>query len=216
MSNFNEEFESRGYFKIPDFLDTEGLARVKDELDRGSSTAAGDRRLLDHEWCQDLAASVRQVLRSRQLITGNYVATLCTFFDKSAETNWGVASHRDLSIPVKQRIEKDGWRNWSDKQGIPHVQPPKSLLLDMFAIRLNIDHSTLENGALLVSPFSHESDSYEAPSVVVGGPPGSALMMCPLIVHASRKSLDGSDRRVLHFLFGPEELEPPLEWFYAA
>ena len=215
MSFFSEEFVSRGFLQISNILNRDELLKIKANLLQNSDTVAGDRRLLDHEWCCDLAARVRETLSSEKLIAGNYVATLCTYFDKSADTNWGVASHRDLSIPVRNRFEKSGWNNWNEKQGIPHVQPPKSFLLEMFAIRINIDHSSEENGALIVAPASHKSDDTELPSVVVGGPSGSALMMCPLIVHASRKSLTGTSRRVLHFLFGPADQPSPIEWFYA-
>ncbi len=197
-------------------LSDDSLSAVQLNLGDGARLHPGDRRLLDHKWCRDLADAIRNYLLAEQLIVGEYVATLCTYFDKSAETNWGVASHRDLSIPVKRRFEKSGWRKWTDKQDIPHVQPPRPFLAEMFAVRLNVDKSDAANGALIVSPSSHKTESAVPPSVVVDGAPGSALMMSPLIMHSSKKSTSGADRRVLHFLFGPALPSPPVEWFYAA
>ncbi|MCH9696460.1 MAG: hypothetical protein K0U72_18230 [Gammaproteobacteria bacterium] len=216
MSVFSNAFDSRGYICLADVMSVESLNDIKSYLESSSTTRAGDRRLLDHSWCRDLAGTIRDHLECRKLIAGNYVATLCTYFDKSADSNWGVASHRDLSVPVKRKFCRQSWKNWTVKQGIPHVQPPTQFLLGMFAIRLNIDHSTAENGALIVSPCSHQTETADPPSVVVEGLPRSALMMSPMLVHASRKSTNGTDRRVLHFLFGPSQQSSPVEWFYAA
>lgn len=216
MKGSLEEFQCNGFLVLPDVLDTDRLEDVNSRLAEVSSLKAGDRRLLDYEWCRDLAGCIKERLVSERLIAGQYVATLCTYFNKSAETNWGVASHRDVSVPVKRRFEESGWSNWTDKQGIPHVQPPKPFLAKMFAVRLNIDRSGADNGALIVAPCSHRSESANTPSVVVEGVPGTALMMSPLILHSSKKSTNGANRRVLHFLFGPALPNPPVEWFYAA
>ena len=50
------------------------------------------------------------------------------FFDKTAETNWYVTWHQDLTIATKKRIEIEGFGPWSVKQGIPHVQAPALFL----------------------------------------------------------------------------------------
>lgn len=41
---------------------------------------------------------------------------------------------------------------------------------------------------------------------------GAALVMRPLLLHASSKSLGTGRRRVLHFLFGPPSLPHGLRW----
>ena len=46
-------------------------------------------------------------------------------------------------------------------------------------------------------------------------PRGAALLMRPLTLHASSKSMGASRRRVLHFVFGPPELPYGLRWRYA-
>ena len=43
-------------------------------------------------------------------------------------------------------------------------------------------------------------------------PRGGAMVMRPLLLHASSKSTGTSRRRVLHFLFGPAELPFGLRW----
>lgn len=216
MTILNSDFHRRGYLTLSGVLDEARLNETRLKLEGELSPRAGDRRLLDYEWCRDLANLINRHLVSAQVTTDSYVATLCTYFNKSSESNWGVASHRDLSVPVKIRFEKPDWKNWTDKQRIPHVQPPVTFLRGMFAIRLNIDPSTPDNGALIVSPSSHTSESAEKPTVLIKGAPGSALMMSPLLLHASRRSRTDAKRRVLHFLFGPAAPSPPVEWFYSA
>jgi ectoine hydroxylase-related dioxygenase (phytanoyl-CoA dioxygenase family) len=44
---------------------------------------------------------------------------------------------------------------------------------------------------------------------------GSALLMHPLLLHASSKLLSANRRRVLHFLFGPPILPFGLKWGHA-
>jgi ectoine hydroxylase-related dioxygenase (phytanoyl-CoA dioxygenase family) len=41
---------------------------------------------------------------------------------------------------------------------------------------------------------------------------GGAMLMRPLLLHASSKARGSSRRRVLHFLFGPPQLPSGLAW----
>ena len=41
---------------------------------------------------------------------------------------------------------------------------------------------------------------------------GFAMLMRPLLLHASSKARGASRRRVLHFLFGPRQLRLGLAW----
>jgi hypothetical protein len=42
-----------------------------------------------------------------------------------------------------------------------------------------------------------------------------ALLMKPLILHASSKATSGARRRVLHFVYGPKVLPFGLRWQHA-
>jgi hypothetical protein len=46
-------------------------------------------------------------------------------------------------------------------------------------------------------------------------PRGAALVMRPLLLHASSKSTGQGRRRVLHFLFASDALPVPLQWRHA-
>ena len=43
-------------------------------------------------------------------------------------------------------------------------------------------------------------------------PRGGAMVMKPLLLHASSKASIDNRRRVLHFVFGPASLPGPLRW----
>ena len=77
-------------------------------------------------------------------------------FDKRPEANWPVAWHQDTTIAVRERRDAPGYGPWSVKAGVPHVQPPASVLERMVTVRLHLDDCPAENGALRVIPRSHE------------------------------------------------------------
>ncbi len=153
------------------------------------------------------------------------VAVQCTAFSKTPETNWLVSLHQDLSIPVRERVQNPECRGWSSKQGVLFVQPPVAVLESLVAIRVHIDPCSAENGALRMVPGSHRLGRLDGDAqakirnvngeVVVPVDRGGALLMHPLILHASSKAAVPNGRRVLHFLFGPRTLPLGLRWHTA-
>lgn len=149
-------------------------------------------------------------------------AVQCTLFVKSIDKNWLVSLHQDLSIPVAERVDSLECSGWSVKEGETFVQPPISVLRDMLAVRVHLDDCNERNGALRVVPASHqlgrltssdglrERDTRGEISVTV--PKGGAMLMRPLLLHASSKASIDSARRVLHFVFGPGRLPHGLRW----
>lgn len=146
-------------------------------------------------------------------------------FDKTQEANWKVVWHQDLSIAVRRRTENPqaaGWGPWSEKAGVPHVQPPAGLLARMLAVRLHLDACGVENGPLRVLPGTHRMGRLDAeaiarlrgqiPEVVCSVPRGGALLMRPLLLHASSAARQPGHRRVLHIEWAAEPLPGGLEW----
>lgn len=142
------------------------------------------------------------------------VATQCTYFAKHADCNWLVALHRDLAVPVRRRCEAPGWRGWSEKEGAVFAQPPRAVLEQLVAVRVHLEANTEQNAPLLVVPGSHRGEADDGARVACYVARGAALVMRPLLLHASAKLQSGT-RRVLHFLFGPRRLPPPVEWAHA-
>jgi hypothetical protein len=217
-----QSFKSDGYAVISSVLsslDADDTARAINGM---LGDKAGTRRLLDIKWCALLADRLADEPCLREFLPANARAVQCTLFAKTSGSNWLVSLHQDLSIPVAERVESPGCSGWCQKQGDTFVQPPISVLENLVAVRLHLDDCDERNGALRVVPGSHRLgrlSSHEAlrerearGEHLVAVPKGGAMMMRPLLLHASSKSSVGLPRRVLHFVYGPVALPEGLRW----
>lgn len=232
LSTHFEEIEARGFVVIPSVLDSEGVARIIDQLravPRSDSTKQrgqsyfGIRNLLGIvPSLQNLASSA--AIRSLvDPIAGPQARVVRgIFFDKTPEANWKVPWHQDLTIAVRQRKEVEGFTGWSMKAGIIHVQSPSFVLEEVLALRLHLDATDGGSGALKVIPGSHTRGRLRAEDikqirqgtkpVVCSVGQGDVLAMRPLLLHSSSVSSNASHRRVIHLEFCSVDLPGGLEW----
>ncbi len=148
------------------------------------------------------------------------------YFDKSPDANWFVGWHQDLTIALRARAEVPGFSRWTVKDGIPHAQPPVEFLERMLTVRLHLDDADDSNGALRVLPGSHgfgilssgRMDELAASQseVLCAAAAGDALLMRPLLLHASSRSASARHRRVLHIEYAGFTLPARLDWHEAA
>lgn len=146
--------------------------------------------------------------------------TKAIYFDKPSESNWFVAYHQDLSISVNQKAELEGYTNWTFKKGQYGVQPPIHILQDTITIRIHLDKTTARNGALKVIPSSHLNGIIRSDSnkwnldneKVCEVEKGGGMLMKPLTLHASNRTTNGKQRRVIHLEFNKDKLPEPLNW----
>lgn len=214
-------FAENGFALVPEVFSVGecGAIAGKLALDAGTS---GTRCLLQQAWCAVLAQRLRQHTVLSNLIGPKLVAVQCTYFEKSAERNWLVAIHQDLSIPVAEHVDAPELRGWSEKEGTLFVQPPTAVLEQLVAIRLHLDVCSMEDGPLRVVPGSHLAGRIDASEalcmrdaeadIACPAERGDVLVLRPLVLHASSKSRGSSRRRVLHFVYGPRELPHGLQW----
>ena len=144
-------------------------------------------------------------------------------FDKTPDENWPVPWHQDLTISVREREEVEGYGPSSEKDGVPHVQPPLALLEGMATIRIHLDDTPRDNGALAVVPRRQKAGKLDSKGVAAFSKSesvecdceaGDVLLMSALILHSSKRSRVPSRRRVLHFEYAREsDLSPCLNWF---
>lgn len=227
-----EEIESNGYAVIQNLLDPRMVAELVDQLARiprsNATKQRGDsyfgiRNLLSiAPFVHELACSpsVKSIVgpvagTEAQIVRG-------IFFDKTPEANWKVAWHQDLTIAVRNKREIAGFKCWTLKAGITHVQPPASVLEKMLALRLHLDDANEKTGALKVIPGSHkygrlsstdiERVRREKQPVLCSVKSGGALAMRPLLLHSSSVSSAGLHRRVIHLEFSSGNLPDGLEW----
>lgn len=149
-----------------------------------------------------------------------YFITKSIYFDKPEKSNWFVAYHQDLTISVNKKIEAANFENWTVKQNQFAVQPPKEILEDNFTIRIHIDKTTKDNGALKVIHNSHSKgilrienlDFDNEKETICEVEKGGVMIMKPLLFHASNKTTNNERRRVIHIEFSKHELPSGLEW----
>jgi ectoine hydroxylase-related dioxygenase (phytanoyl-CoA dioxygenase family) len=143
------------------------------------------------------------------------------YFDKPAGSNWLVAWHQDLMINVGRRAaDLPGFGPWTAKAGWVAVQPPPEVLENTVTLRLHLDACDATNGALKVVSGSHLGGvvppetiaARTATATVCVVPAGGAMLMKPLLLHASNRSTSARPRRVIHLEFSAAELPGGLAW----
>jgi Phytanoyl-CoA dioxygenase (PhyH) len=225
MQGAAEEFDEKGYLVVPEVLSEVDCRAVDSHVDLLSASSVGTRELLEFGWTQQLARQLRDCPAVRAILGGAETAVQCTYFAKLPTSNWLVAAHQDLSIPVLKRCDEAPVKGWCQKEGAWFCQPPADVLSQLVGVRLHLDDSAEGNGPLRVVPGSHRlgriaSSAVSARRAALGEvtcivPRRGILALRPLLLHASSKSVVEVPRRVLHFLFGPSELPWGLEWRHA-
>ncbi len=147
--------------------------------------------------------------------------TRAILFDKNPGANWSLGFHQDTAIAVQSRAELEGFGPWSIKAGVHHVRPPAETLEGMITVRIHLDDCGPDNGPLQLIPGSHRHGLLEdsalaqwttCPAVTCEAQAGDAVLMRPLVLHASSKSQAPTHRRVAHFEFAARPLPLPLRW----
>ena len=212
--------QSQGFSEVEGVLSKDEARQWIDFL--GEVEGAGRRGLLRQPEVAALARSDRLLTLLRPHLEDEPRAVRAIYFDKSPAANWLVAWHQDLTLAVQERREVAGFGPWSEKDGIPHVQPPARLLEQMLTIRIHLDHADETNGALRVLPGTHNLGRLtagriqqlraEVPEHLCEASAGDALLMRPLLLHASGRSNTDRHRRILHIEYAAFDLPGGLRW----
>ncbi|MDI9364269.1 MAG: phytanoyl-CoA dioxygenase family protein [Flavobacterium sp.] len=155
-----------------------------------------------------------------EVFGNNYFVVKSIYFDKPSASNWFVAYHQDLTISVDKKREIQGFSPYTVKQNQFAVQPPLIILEDNFTIRIHLDDTDANNGALKVIAQSHLKGIYKAQTinwaketeVICPVKKGGIMLMKPLLLHASNKTTNQAQRRVIHVEFSRIELPEGLNW----
>ena len=133
------------------------------------------------------------------------------FFDKHARANWTVPGHQDRVMAVATTTA----RKHRIRDGVAYAELGAKTLAGLVALRLHFDPTDADTGALCVVPGSHLNgvmpnaqisnvplDQY----VPCAAGPGDVLILRPLLLHRSSPSRGEAQRRVLHVVYGPQEI----------
>lgn len=214
------DLDNLGFTLVPQILDAHTCEELRQEL--GAVYGAGRRGLLAVQSIAALAKSNRLLDFIRPHLSIEPVPVRAIYFDKSPDANWFVTWHQDVTIALRAQADVPGFSPWSVKDGIPHVQPPVELLEHMLTIRLHLDDADESNGALRVIPGSHRLGRLNSkqiqdihakePEHLCRAQAGDALLMRPLILHASSRATTPRHRRILHIEYAGYNLPPELAW----
>lgn len=132
------------------------------------------------------------------------------FFDKRSDANWAVPAHQDVVVPIPSEADADTVRNERLRHGLRYGEPANPVLGELVALRIHFDDAGAANGGIAIVDGSHRrgrlSDTElrgipaEAFSPYDCGT-GDVLLMKPLAVHRSGRSVLPARRRVLHVLY---------------
>lgn len=162
-------------------------------------------------------AALKRIIQ--QIFGDGFFVVKSIYFDKPGDSNWFVAYHQDLTVSVNHKAEIDGFGPWTTKQGQYAVQPPLEILKNNFTIRIHLDDTNNDNGALRVMPGSHKYirrpgtiDWTVEREATCNVKAGGIMIMKPLLLHASNRTTNNRKRRVLHIEFSSMQLPENLKW----
>lgn len=214
-----------GFAVIPNVIGDDDVQVLEQRLaELESSSRGGIRNLLHSPAICAFAGSpaLRRLVDS--VLGAAAVAVKGTLFDKTGAANWMVPWRQDLAIAVRERREAEGYGAWSAKDGVPHVLPPPRVLEQMLAVRVHLDDCSAANGPVRVIPGSHrfgrladrriEELRESVAEVVCEVARGGALLMRPLLLHASWKAEQPGHRRVVHIEYAAGDLPGGIEWAF--
>jgi len=221
-----EQFEREGFAMTPSLLSSAEVAHLIALIEVHASPDAkrGGIRDIMHRVPELRDTANHPAVRSivEQVLEANAFVVRSTLFDKTEAANWKVPWHQDLTVAVRSRRDTEGYGPWSTKEGIVHVQPPTEVLARMVTVRIHLDPCPATNGALRVLPGTHKlgrlNQNYldchidEGRAVTCAAQSGDALIMRPLLLHASSPSTLPAHRRILHFDFAAGDLDNGLVW----
>ena len=156
----------------------------------------------------------------KEIIGGDFFVVKSIYFDKPETSNWYVPYHQDLTISVDKKMEIKNFELWTTKQNQFAVQPPIEFLENITTIRIHLDDTDENNGALRVVPKSHLKKIYRPETIdwnkeietICRVKKGGIMLMKPLTLHSSKRTTNNKKRRVIHIEFSNRELPNELNW----
>ena len=116
--------------------------------------------------------------------------------------------------------ETTDFKNWAHKDGYYSVQPPVDILENICTIRIHLDDTDANNGALKVIAASHtqgvvrsdEFDTQNKDADICSLQAGGIMLMKPLLFHSSARTNNDKRRRVIHLELSDKALHEDMQW----
>ena len=224
MTNFNqhkEELNENGFSIIENCFDKNELNKIIDFINKNNFDFSERQLFNRYPELQNIIFKSKLFKELFNTVCNkDYFLSKAIYFNKPSKSNWFVGYHQDLSISVKNKIEVEGYKSWTNKKGQIGVIPPLTILENSVTFRIHLDKADTTNGALKIISNSHQNEiiridenfkkSDFGEEVLCEVEKGGVMLMKPLILHASSKSISENDRRVIHLEFCNKDI--PMEW----
>lgn len=230
IEKYKKEIAEKGFITIDKIYadnEIELLLQLIEQADTSKPTFRKTTSLFAiRQFLKEIPESITYIFTKKlntlicQLFGEGYFTIKSIYFDKPGNSNWFVAYHQYLTISVNHRFDIPGFGPWTRKQHQFAVQSPLHILENNFTIRIHLDDTDGNNGALHVIPGSHLKGIYRPGNIdwsleteeVCKVSKGSVMIMRPLLLHASGRTINPQNRRVIHIEFSNQQLPEPLNW----
>lgn len=230
ISDYKKDIADNGFTVIGDVFSADEVHAIVAELNKVKASNNNFRQTADlfaiRRFFKEVPGILPLVFNDKlrafinHLFGPEYFLVKSIYFDKPGNSNWFVAYHQDLTIAVDIKKELPGYGPWTVKNNQFGVQPPLNILEDNYTIRIHLDDTDENNGALKVIPASHKKGIYRAADidwnveqeVSCNIPAGGLMVMKPQLLHASSRTVNDKNRRVLHLEFSRATLAEGIDW----
>lgn len=225
-----ENFLLNGFATIENIYSTEEVDNILKQINQANSDKETFRKSSDlfaiRQFLKEVPATIHTIFNSNlkniltHLLGEKYFVVKSIYFDKPQTSNWYVSYHQDLTISVDKKLSLKGYEFWTTKQSQFAVQPPLDILQNIVTVRIHLDDTDENNGALKVVSKSHSKGIYRPETidwtveseVSCRVSKGGIMLMKPLLLHSSSRTTNNKQRRVIHIEFSNLELPSELNW----
>nr|WP_068892603.1 phytanoyl-CoA dioxygenase family protein [Pedobacter panaciterrae] len=233
MTDFNTyraQIESAGFTTINNVFSNDQVESILELINRSDTSGNTFRKSADlfaiRQFLKEVPEVDKLILNDefkeliQNLFGSDYFVVKSIYFDKPEQSNWFVSYHQDLTISVDRRAEVNDYKKWTVKQDQFSVQPPLNILKQIYTVRIHLDDTDENNGALKVITGSHLKDIYRPEDIdwanenehVCNVSKGGVMVMKPLLLHSSSRTTNNNKRRVIHIELCNQELDKELNW----
>jgi ectoine hydroxylase-related dioxygenase (phytanoyl-CoA dioxygenase family) len=230
LKTYKTEIEELGFTTIENIYSTEEVQKIIETINQVDTSKDTFRKSNDlfaiRQFLKEVPETQNLIFNENlqkvisELFGKNYFVIKSIYFDKPETSNWYVSYHQDLTISVDKKIELDNFKFWTTKQNQFAVQPPIEILENIYTIRIHLDDTDENNGALKVIEKSHLKKIYRPENIdwqteketTCNVKKGGIMIMKPLTLHSSSRTTNNKKRRVIHIEFSDANLPNGLNW----
>lgn len=230
LISMKEEIKEEGFAVIENVFSDIEIEKIISLISNSDSTNDTFRKTNDlfaiRQFFKEIPITFDKIFNEKlkniisELFGNDFFVVKSIYFDKPENSNWFVSYHQDLTISVDKKLNLANFGPWTTKQNQFAVQPPLDILQNNFTIRIHLDNTDKDNGALKVVPKSHKKGIYRPETIdwnieteiICNVGKGGIMIMKPLLLHSSGRTTNNNKRRVLHIEFSKSLLPENLNW----